>query len=229
MRGLAFFILLSQETSGKLRSKYYPEAGRWSDFDSSYYPGEAIYALTRYARTDNNPLWLHTAAYASVFLAQQHDEVLVQHSASPDHWLLKALGELLLVDPNPVLLSYLRRNATQIADSLCKRSSVAIEEWRQRSAPVATRAEALAAAIYLELQSDPNSDISNALAALEQAMSFCLDLQLGPNKTIYLPNPLQALGGVRRSLVDWRIRIDYVQHTLSAALRLMKIYEALKA
>ncbi len=42
--------------------------------------------------------------------------------------------------------------------------------------------------------------------------------QLGPESAPYLSRPDLALGGFRRSLTHWEIRVDYVQHNISALL-----------
>ena len=47
--------------------------------------------------------------------------------------------------------------------------------------------------------------------------------QLTPENALYLPRPDRALGGFRRSLTHWEVRIDYVQHNLSALLGLRSI------
>jgi hypothetical protein len=60
------------------------------------------------------------------------------------------------------------------------------------------------------------------IVALEKAIRFCMKLQFMPENVLYLAQPNLALGGVRRSSSDWRIRIDYVQHTLSAILGLQR-------
>ncbi len=40
---------------------------------------------------------------------------------------------------------------------------------------------------------------------------------------MYLRDPRRALGGFHRSLTNYEIRIDYVQHNISAILGLMRI------
>jgi len=40
---------------------------------------------------------------------------------------------------------------------------------------------------------------------------------------MHLKKPYIAIGGVRKSLTDFDVRIDYVQHSLSALLALQEI------
>ena len=59
--------------------------------------------------------------------------------------------------------------------------------------------------------------------ALLRMASFQLRCQLTPVSSLYLPRPDLAVGGFRRSLTNWEVRIDYVQHNLSALLGLRAI------
>ena len=43
---------------------------------------------------------------------------------------------------------------------------------------------------------------------------------------MYLNDPQRSLGGFRRSLTNFEIRIDYVQHNISALVALYRIFEA---
>jgi hypothetical protein len=61
------------------------------------------------------------------------------------------------------------------------------------------------------------------LAALMRMAAFQRRCQLRSENALYLPRPNRAIGGFRRSLDTWEIRIDYVQHNLSALLGLRNI------
>jgi hypothetical protein len=49
-----------------------------------------------------------------------------------------------------------------------------------------------------------------------------LGQQFGPDNEYWLPNPGKAYGGVRESLFVQDVRIDYVQHAMSAWLHLAR-------
>ena len=53
--------------------------------------------------------------------------------------------------------------------------------------------------------------------------AFQMRTQVTPWSALYLPRPDLALGGFRRSLQNFEIRIDYVQHNVSALLGLRSI------
>ena len=57
-------------------------------------------------------------------------------------------------------------------------------------------------------------------------ISFQLQTQFRPESVLYLKDPERSLGGFHRSLTNFEIRIDYVQHNISALLALYRILEA---
>ena len=61
------------------------------------------------------------------------------------------------------------------------------------------------------------------LAALKLGARFQLQTQFLPETVFFLDDPVRALGGFHRSLTNYEIRIDYVQHNISALLLLRHI------
>ena len=61
------------------------------------------------------------------------------------------------------------------------------------------------------------------LEALLRMGSYLRRCQITEVSGLYLPRPDRAAGGFRRSLFDWEVRIDYVQHSVSALLGLRGI------
>jgi len=59
---------------------------------------------------------------------------------------------------------------------------------------------------------------------VRRAARFVMQLQFRPEEAYYVRSPQDAIGGVRRSLTDPRLRIDNTQHALVA---LMKVRQAL--
>ena len=90
-----------------------------------------------------------------------------------------------------------------------------------RSTPTATRAEALVArASIARRHGEDSTPWIQALAAMAAFQRRC---QLDEVSAMYLPRPDRAVGGFRRSLTHYEIRIDYVQHNISALLGLRSI------
>ena len=90
-----------------------------------------------------------------------------------------------------------------------------------RSTPTATRAEGLTAAARLARRT--GADETALIEALERMAGFQLHCQITAENDLYLPRPDLARGGFRRSLTNWEIRIDYVQHNVSALLGLRSL------
>lgn len=88
------------------------------------------------------------------------------------------------------------------------------------SGATATRAEGLLAAHRVLRKTDP-ALAQRVLLAAKRAMGFILRHQLNAKNTKHLPDPKRAMGGFRRNFSDYEIRIDYVQHSLSAILALL--------
>ena len=53
---------------------------------------------------------------------------------------------------------------------------------------------------------------------MARAVEFQLGTQIGPPRALFLPDSQRVLGGFARSLTNFEIRIDYVQHNISALL-----------
>jgi hypothetical protein len=137
-----------------------------------------------------------------------------------DHWLLYGLNELYRLRPNPLYLSHSRRIVDAIITSQ-HRNNVDLD-WiggfysPPRSTPAATRTEGLCAAY--QLQQEFNGATEGIVETAELALRFQLQTQLTPESVMYLPEPQRALGGFRRSLTEFEVRIDYVQHNISSLL-----------
>ena len=219
--------------------------GKASGFVSEYYPGEAIYALARLFSITGERRWLDAARRAAdhrvqvVYVERQgaRSEDLVH-----DHWLAYGLAELAVHGASsPADLAYLERLARSIVAAQHpppppqepERSATSgsdaegyedPRDWAggfyipPRSAPTATRAEALAA-ILRTLPRGSNPDLEERIgAALCAAIAFQLRAQFTPPRALYLADPQRVLGAISRSLTDFGVRIDYPQHTISSLL-----------
>jgi len=199
-----------------------------SRFVSDYYPGEALLALARLYRVDDAPAdkkrregWLDVAEKNARYLITVRDNVPAEKQIH-DHWLLYALDELYRLRKNPLYLRHARRISRVIL--LRQRRLSTDPDWLgsyhtpPRSTPTATRTEGLCAACRLLRNAGEATEAQKVLAAAASGLRFQMYNQFGPETAMYLPDPARCLGGIRRSLTDFEIRIDYVQHHISAAL-----------
>lgn len=222
---LARFLVHQQGPDGRFSSKYFYGPPDPEPFESIYYPGEAILAAARLHRHDGDPLWLRTAVRGADWLIDVRDAGKTVAELPHDHWLLMGLDELHQLTGDERYAAHSAKIARAIVEAQRTRSPDV--DWigsfydPPRSTPTATRAEGLVA--YYRLATRAGVDNRPILQALLRMAAFQRRCQLTPESALYLPRPDRALGGFRRSLTNWEIRIDYVQHNVSALLGLRSI------
>ncbi|MEM1412357.1 MAG: hypothetical protein AAGH19_08350 [Pseudomonadota bacterium] len=231
---LAAWIVSIQQDNGAYRphKQSWPE-GEPDDFISAYYPGEAMLGLLRLHRLDGDPRWLESAARAAVYLRDGRDRGKADVELPHDHWLLYALTELWALQPRAGDRDHGMRIARTIlaAQNLDPEANREPAEWRgsfyrpPRSTPTATRAEALMSAWNLANDSGQTELLPTLLAGLCEAVQFSLQTRYTPEKTMFTHDPARYRGGFHRSLTDLGVRIDYVQHNVSALMGLEDILE----
>ncbi|MEI6215518.1 MAG: hypothetical protein WCP10_15565 [Desulfuromonadales bacterium] len=196
-------------------------------FVSEYYPGEAIFALTRLYQLDKQGTWLDAAEKGACYLITGRDKGIITAELIHDHWFLYALNELYRLRPEPMYSAH----AFNIVEAIIGKQNrqPRYPDWLgsyyepPRSTPVAVRSEGLCAAYQLA-QLCGRQDLSEKiLASVHYSVCFQLQTQIQPESALYVKNPSRCLGGFRRSLDSHELRIDYTQHNISALLGLYKI------
>ncbi|HOI53714.1 MAG TPA: hypothetical protein PLP01_00525 [Phycisphaerae bacterium] len=231
MRRLGRWMVSLQDADGRFRmhSMTVPE-GRDTGFQSQYYPGEAILALLRLNAVDPAPVWLDAAEKGARWLITVRDAQVADNRLNHDHWLLYALNELYRIRRDELFLKHAQRLARVIVAAQIRDAEP--PDWcggylnPPRSTPTATRTEGLCAAWRLERDFGRPEQARDLLGALCRGAEFVQRTQLGPESVLYADDPQRWLGGFRGSLTDMTVRIDYVQHSLSAMLGLRQILAA---
>jgi hypothetical protein len=225
------WILSVQDESGRfyIHKQVFPE-GEVSDFRSVYYPGEAIFALAMLGRLDdeNSDKWLKGAARGARYIIEIRDGKKQDMELPHDHWLLYGMDELSRsgYDKEGVFLKHALRLAKVISDAQHKDSYY--PDWiggfgkNPRSTPAATRMEGIGAAYRMAKRAGLEEEGKDILKTFRLGGGFLLRMQIGPSWAMHLKNPSRSIGGVRRSFANFDIRIDYVQHNLSALLALQQ-------
>ena len=222
---LARFLVHQQGPDGRFESKYFYGEADDEEFESIYYPGEAILALARLHRLDGDPAWLAAALRGADWLIDVRDAGKSTAELPHDHWLLMGLAELDELTGDPRYAAHGARIADAIVEA--QRTRARHPDWigsfydPPRTTPTATRAEALVAMDLLARRT--GRDRRPILEALLRMAAFQRRCQLTDVSALYLPRPDHAVGGFRRSLTDWEVRIDYVQHSVSSLLGLREI------
>jgi hypothetical protein len=218
LQALGRSALFLQRDDGSFASKFSPETGP-EDWDSLYYPGETALGFIGLYETDHSHLWLNAAARALSYLARSRAKL---SPVPADHWALIAIAKLLPYCDKvscPVSREELLQYARQVCDSIVHdqlRNPVAPMDGAfdatGRTAPVATRMEGLLAALEFLPKDELRAKVE---AAAGRGIAFLMRAQIksGP----YAGGiPGAYLAGAQGTS---EIRIDCVQHALSAWLR----------
>ncbi len=233
LRGLARFVIYMQKEDGSFYSKFSPAAGGRQDrWQSLYYPGEAALGLLMLYDLDPDPTWIQGAARALHYLARSRESM---GEVPADHWALIATERLLriasdrqgLVD-EPALL----RHTVQVSSGILREQLTSTRDVPQpggfspdgRTTPTATRLEGLLAAARI-LSGRDDARVADIRSSIERGVAFLRGalIRSGPFAG-GVPRAVGRLppdGSQTRQRFNRRageIRIDYVQHALSAML-----------
>jgi hypothetical protein len=234
LRKMGNFLLYMQKKDGSFYSKYIPEkGGRDDSWTSLYYPGEAALGLLMLYEKYPVLTWLQAAAESMAYLTRKRED---QNLVEADHWALLATAKLLpLYDRcrQPLPKAAIERHAIQICENILKSLPLKYDHPIRygsftedgRTTPTAIRLEGLLAALGF-LTADYTELRKKMIAAIDQGMQFLLRSQIksgehagGIPRAIHtLPedHPQFKKSFNRRAT---EVRIDYVQHALSAMLQ----------
>jgi Beta-L-arabinofuranosidase, GH127 len=224
-RRLANLIMRMQERDGSFAS-YYDMRGEPEDRASLYYPGEALLGLIELYKLTGDQRLIEAARRGADYLIDTQKRL---PSLPPDAWLMQALEALYAIKRDPSYAAH----AIRIAEAMIKEQYTAADAplyaggYRSgvpRATPAASRAEGILAALRLaRLTNDASA--ARLAEALKLSARFQLAQQFDADNSFYLASPERAVGGFRESLTSARIRIDYMQHNISALLGIAQIVE----
>jgi len=230
---LGNFLLLMQQPDGGFYSKYVPSKGGFDDWVSLYYPGEAALGLVMLYEHDPNPKWLASASGAMEFLARTREG---DKEVPADHWALLATSRLLSHIDNQVqreLHERLIGHTIQICNSILRSQQPLLNDPiragsfddQGRTTPCATRMEGLQAALsylpveqaFLRKRIKESCDLGiNFLLRAQIVQGYAMG---GFPRSIFGNPPFADQVASKKDRRWPEIRIDYVQHALSALLQ----------
>lgn len=234
--GLARFILAMQKPDGSYYSKHTPETGGPSDkWTSLYYPGEAALGLTMLYEQDKNSKWLEGARKTLRFLSTSRNG---KAEVPADHWALIATGRMW-----PYLSRsdrrMFKRHARQVVEFILNQqfwrdgaiANGGFSRW-PRTAPAATRLEGLLAAEKL-FRDEP--EFHNRIhIAMSWGIRFLMKSRVTSGRYLgAIPrSPMRIRssepGAIKFNTRATEVRIDYVQHALSAFIGYIRFMESRK-
>jgi hypothetical protein len=228
MRALARSIMSRQYEDGRYRANAdlpQPE-GKALKKEPVYYVGEAVLGLMRLYALDPQQAYLDSARRAADWVVRVRDAAVSEDEQEHDHWISYAFNDLYRATRDPAYLGHAYKIARAITGKLHGGKEAPAEDWagmfyQGQSTPAATRLEAYDADIALSrFAGKPDAWLLDPARAVARAT---LAQQYGLENDFFLPNPDKAQGGVRESLYVDDVRIDYVQHSMSAWLHLARI------
>ncbi len=230
MQSLARWMVWAQARNGEFRIHTLLSTGRTKNFISEYYPGEATLAFLRLYELDNDKKWLDAADRAARWLITVRDVGKDADTLPHDHWLLYALNELYTFRPDPLFKDHAIKIAIAIVDFQWNLPPKEHPDWMGGyytppvSTPTATRTEGLVAAYQLAKKANLDASFLEILrGAIERGLTFELKTQITPQKSLSFKDSRQARGGFMEDLDEASVRIDYVQHNISALLGYLKM------
>ena len=214
---VAEFVRFMQTPDGSFYSKLFRGRGPDDSWTSLYYPGEAALGLVLVGGDDNR----RSAEKALRYLARSRREA---RRVPPDHWALIATGALLSGSVTDSTRAALIRHARQIVDQMldsprASGSTPLAGSWGDdgRTTPTATRLEGLIAAWdYLD-GPDDHERRARMRTTIEDGIVFLLRARVteGPHRGA-MPRSITWTSPTPSSSRADEVRIDYVQHALSA-------------
>jgi len=216
--------------SGRFYEWWNPRTGRPAGrLSFIYHPGELILAFAGLYEISGEKRFLDVAVRGmEAQVAAEGENFRKTGTLPPDAWTIQAVEALERVAPPR---REWREHAFLLADHLVKRQYGAPSGPEPRAPdyeggicnldpPIAcaagARGEGIVAAQRLALKAGDTRRAATYRQRLLNAARFALEGQFRPENSFWLPDPRLALGGVRRSLTDTTVRIDYVQHCVAA-------------
>lgn len=213
-RVLADYLISQQDVAGDFRSVLFLDGVSQSSFNSNYYPGQAVLALTDLYNVAGDDRFLGAALRGAGALLRREPTPLPRIDQA-DHWTIMALEALHRHRPDPAYAVRVLDGAARIQELLIVTGDDHCRRFRDAdygSGPAATRGEALAAAWRLARRCGEGAQADAARGALAAIIDHCLAHQWRPGAAV----DAVAIGGFRRAPDDPSIRIDIVQHVILA-------------
>ncbi|MCX7703876.1 MAG: hypothetical protein N2234_07260 [Planctomycetota bacterium] len=222
---LASFLLFMQSSDGSFNTVYDPATDSAMKTPVMFHPGEAVLALASAARSFKEERYLNAAVKAYRALAAECAHRLKSEPYHIDAWLMKSAN---------VLAPHLKSSDFDVVYSMANtlvaaqkallespyldyRGAFSVKHGYPSAISDAALCEGLAAAYSIAV-STSNLKAKEYADALKLQACFHLRHRIDRTNGHFLPNLERAYGAFISSPFHLQVRIDGVQHTISALL-----------
>ncbi len=228
IRQMVNFTWFLQCESGGFYSGYREALkGKCPDPQPLYYPGETLLALNTLYQVNPHPALLAIAEKSIGFELQRFYD-----GTWPDHWVMQALNLMQQNMPQKAQIGSWADAAREMADKYVTQQYMSDRDYAAhppfpefdgghqaskgppRNTPTGSRSEAIAGVWRLMTRTGDSREATRLGDHLLAAAHFIRGEMYRPENTYYLPDPEQALWGLRGSMIDPTVRIDFNQHAL---------------
>ena len=227
-RKVAAFLMEMQREDGFFHHDWTAARGTDREAMKLYASQQAVFALARYARAFGDDAALLVAERGMDYLAGPYwDHFLGTYFFGQEHWTCLAAEEMYALRPKPEYAAVCL-GIGENYDRLCHAPGdtpfpedvggmSVTHMFTPHVGGTATAAEAMVSAVTLGRATGANVD--PITAQLGWTLAFLEKGQLTAHDAFWLPAPRSAIGGVVESHTKMQIRIDNVQHVISAMVR----------
>ena len=229
VRRIGDFVLAMQRESGDFDHFYDLKKKVRHPRRSMFYSEEAAFALVMAAKVLGDPKYKDAAERALDFLTgPKYSGYMVAHFIyGADHWTCIATEEAWPLLKKPEYLDFCRGYAAFIRRIQYQPGEYAAADFLGHygfggfMVPQAPAAAGFSEAIVSTVQLSRHHGVDDP--ALTRQMHLALDAltrdQMRLDNAWLMKRPRKALGGIRRSLVESEVRIDFTQHAMGALIR----------
>jgi hypothetical protein len=218
--------LVYDDTPGGYHSHFTGAGERIPEPVSEYFPGEALLALSMLATQFPDAGYLKLAIESGNYLIHEVDGDFVAENRIPreDHWLAIAMNQLYRLHPDPDFKKAAYLNADIMTVRMWPRLSEPLPAWGERPSRAinftsfATKGEAQAAAAHVARFAGDDREATRFRLASFRTVEYLMRAQYTEANTRVFVEPSRAIGGWAARLTNHEIRIDQVQHNISALI-----------
>ncbi len=227
-RRLAAFIENMQKSDGLFFHEWYPDKGIERELMKLYASQQAILALAIHARAVGDDGKLDAAERGMDRLAGPYwDHFLGSWFFGQEHWTCLAAEELYRVKPKKAYAELCHAIGTHYDNITHRKDETPFSEdaggmsithlFTPHVGGTATAAEAMVSAVRLGREID--RDVAPIEDQLRDTYDYLAKSQISVHDTFWMRSPRKAIGGFFDTQSKTRIRIDTVQHAISAVVR----------